>query len=87
MRISGVTIPDNKRLEAALTAVYGIGVSKAKTILASVGVSGALRPTEISPKEEKEIRMLVENQKIEGELRREAAGNIKRLKAIKSYSG
>lgn len=87
MRISGVTIPDNKRLEIALTAVYGIGMSKAKTILMSAGVDGALRANDISSKEEKEIRTLVENQKIEGDLRRESSGNIKRLKDIKSYRG
>ena len=87
MRISGVTIPDNKRLEIALTAVYGIGVSKAQNILEKAGISAAKRPSEISPKEVKEIRTLIENQKIEGELRREVSSNIKRLKDINSYRG
>ena len=87
MRISGVTIPDNKRLEIALTAVYGIGVSKAQDILEKAGISAAKRLSEISPKETKEIRTLIENQKIEGELRREISSNIKRLKDINSYRG
>lgn len=87
MRISGVTIPDNKRLEIALTAVYGIGVSKAQNILGKAGISAAKRPSEISPREAKEIRTLIENQKIEGELRREVSSNIKRLKDINSYRG
>ena len=87
MRISGVTIPDNKRLEIALTAVYGIGVSKAQDILEKAGINAAKRPSEISSKEAKEIRTLIENQKIEGELRREISSNIKRLKDINSYRG
>jgi len=87
MRISGVTIPDNKRLEIALTSIYGIGVVKAQKILHQAGVDAAKKVKQVSSKEEGTIRTLVENEKIEGELRRMVSGNIKRLKDIHSYRG
>jgi small subunit ribosomal protein S13 len=87
MRISGITIPDTKRLEYGLTAVYGIGVSRARSILAELKVPLSARPTDLSTDTEKAIREKVESLTIEGELRREIAGNIKRLKDIKAYRG
>lgn len=87
MRISGITIPDNKRLEYGLTAVYGIGQSRARKILEEAGVALGKRPTELSTDEERVIREKVESLTIEGELRREVSANIKRLKDIKSYRG
>lgn len=87
MRIAGITLPDNKRIEIALTAIYGVGRSRAKDILDRVKVPHGKRPSELSPAEEGEIRKMVESFKIEGDLRREVAGNIKRLKDIKSYRG
>lgn len=87
MRISGITIPDNKRLEYALCAVYGIGQSRARTILDEVGVDRGMRPTELSTDQERQIREKVESLTIEGELRREVSANIKRLKDIRAYRG
>lgn len=87
MRISGITIPDNKRLKVGLTVLYGIGLSLSKSILSQAKVSGEKKPTEITPGEENAIRKIVETKKIEGDLKREVAGNIKRLKDIKTYRG
>lgn len=87
MRISGITIPDKKRIEYGLTAIYGIGISKSKELLDIAKIERGKKPSELSAVEENLIRKLVEEQKIEGELRREVSGNIKRLKDIKSYRG
>ena len=87
MRISGITIPDNKRLKVGLTVLYGIGLSLSKLILAEAKVSGEKKPTEITPEEENVIRKIIEAKKLEGDLKREISGNIKRLKDIKSYRG
>jgi small subunit ribosomal protein S13 len=87
MRISGITIPDNKRLKVGLTVLYGIGLSLAKTILKKGKVSGEKKPTEITPEEENTLRKIIESTKIEGDLKREVSGNIKRLKDIKTYRG
>ena len=87
MRISGITIPDKKRLEFGLTSVYGIGQSRAKKILQNIQIDFGKRPTELSADEEKKIRQELEQYTVEGELKREVSGNIKRLKDIKSYRG
>lgn len=87
MRISGITIPDKKRLEYGLTFVYGIGISKSRALLDKVKIERGKKPSDISLEEENMIRKIVEEQKIEGELRREVSSNIKRLKDIHSYRG
>jgi small subunit ribosomal protein S13 len=87
MRISGITIPDKKRLEIALTVVYGIGRSAAKRILKEASISPDKRAEELTADEENAIRQLVEAERIEGELRRDISSNIKRLKDIQSYRG
>lgn len=87
MRIGGITIPDKKRLEIGLTILYGIGRPRAKKILTDAGVDVGKKPKDITPAEENEIRRFVEKYKLEGDLRREVANNIKRLKDIKSYRG
>lgn len=87
MRISGVTLPENKRMEIALTAIYGIGRARAQKILKAAKVDFGKRPKEVMTEEENEIRRLVERFKIEGDLKRETSSNIKRLKDIKSYRG
>jgi len=87
MRISGITIPENKRLEIGLTFVYGVGRPLAKKILDQANVSYGKKPKEVSEKEENEIRKIVEELNVEGDLKREIAGNIKRLKDIGSYRG
>jgi small subunit ribosomal protein S13 len=87
MRIQGITIPDNKQLEFALTAIYGIGRSRAKQILTQVGIESTLKPTDLSADDENKIREIIEKIKIEGELKREVSSNIKRMKDIGSYKG
>jgi len=87
MRIAGITIPDNKRLEIGLTSVYGVGRPRALTILAEVKVDIGAKPADLNTQQETDIRQKVEAYTIEGELRRDKDGNIKRLKDIKSYRG
>ena len=87
MRIAGVTVPDNKRLEIALTAIYGVGRSLAQKTLDELGVDYGKKAVELTADEENQIRKKIESYKIEGELKRSVAGNIKRLKDIKSYRG
>ena len=87
MRIAGVTIPDQKRLEIALTSIYGVGRPRALSTLADLGIDPDKRPKELSAKEETALREAIEKFKIEGELRREISGNIRRLKDIKAYRG
>lgn len=89
MRILGITLPDEKRMEIALTAIFGIGRSRAHSILEEAGVEFGKRAKELSMDEENKIRSVIEQGgfKIEGDLKREVSGNIKRLKDIKSYRG
>jgi len=87
MRVAGINIPDNKRLEIGLTAVYGIGRVRAKRILDKAGVDYGTKAKDLKPDQEAQLIKLVQEYKIEGELRREVASNIKRLKDIGSYRG
>lgn len=87
MRILGITIPENKRIEIALTAIYGIGRSRAKHILLKTKIDGGLKPNQLTVNQENEIRKTIEQYKIEGDLKREIASNIKRMKDIKTYRG
>ncbi len=87
MRILGITVPENKQLWVGLTVFYGIGFNTAKKILKNAGVPATKKPADISPDDEAKIRKQIEAMKIEGDLRREKAGNIKRLKDIKAYRG
>ena len=79
MRIAGVTIPDEKRLEIALTAVYGVGRSRAIAALASLNIDSGKRAKELSDKEEASLREAIEKFTIEGELRRQISANVRRL--------
>ncbi len=87
MRISGITIPDNKRLEISLTAVYGIGRPRAKEILHKLSIDEGRKAPTLTPEEESAIRKEIEEFKTEGDLKREIAQSIKRLKDIKAYRG
>lgn len=87
MRISGITIPDEKQLGFGLTAVYGIGRARAAKILAELNIEATTKPTDLSTEQENAIREKVEANPIEGELKRQIASDIKRLKDIKSYRG
>jgi small subunit ribosomal protein S13 len=87
MRILGITIPEEKRIEIGLTVLYGIGRPLAHTILDRAKVPYGSKPKDISVDQENAIRKAIEEYKIEGDLKREVASNIKRLKDIKSYRG
>ena len=87
MRISGVTIPDNKQLAYALPLIFGIGPTRAKEILAKVGIPFNKMGKDLTADEEQKLRVLAEGFTIEGELRREIGQNIKRLKDIRSARG
>lgn len=87
MRISGITLPENKRLEIALTAVFGIGRSRAMEIIKKLALDPGMKTTELTGEEENLIRREIEAFKTEGDLRRDVQQNIKRLKDIKSYRG
>lgn len=87
MRILGITIPEEKRLEIGLTTLFGIGRPRARFILTKAGIPFGKKPKETTIEEENKIRSVVESLTLEGDLKREVAGNIKRLKEIKSYRG
>ena len=87
MRILGITLPENKRMEIALTVVYGIGRPRALQILKTTKVDPGVKPKDLTVDQENAIRKLIEGFKIEGDLKREVAGNIKRLKDIKTFRG
>lgn len=87
MRIAGITLPDHKRMPFALTAVYGIGRSRALKVLEAAKVDSAKKPTDLSEAEENAIRKALEGYVLEGDLKREVSGNIKRLKDILANRG
>ena len=87
-RISGINIPDNKRLEIALTYIYGIGPALTKLILKTAGADPNKRAKELTNDEINKIQSVIEkNYRVEGELRREVLGNIKRLKEAGAWRG
>lgn len=87
-RIAGITIPSDKQVRIALTSIYGIGRTRAATICAKAGVEGTKKVKELSEDLVTKLRDYVEkNFRIEGELRRDISGTIKRLKEIGSYRG
>lgn len=87
MRILGITLPENKRMEIALTAIYGIGIPRARAILKQANIEAGRTAKDLTTNEENEIRKVMEVMKLEGELKREVSSNIKRLKDIKCYRG
>jgi small subunit ribosomal protein S13 len=87
-RIAGVDLPRNKRIEIALTYIFGIGQSVAHKILETTGVNPDRRVHELNDDEVNRLRRTIENQfKVEGALRTEVSMNIKRLMDIGSYRG
>lgn len=87
-RISGVDLPDDKRVEVALTYIFGVGRTRSNEILAKCEISPDTRVKDLRDDELAKIRDVLENDyKIEGDLRREVAMNIKRLQEIGSYRG
>ena len=86
MRISGITLP-NKQVPYALTALYGIGIARGKAICKAARIDPLRRADELSADEENAIRKELEGLKLEGDLKREVSGNIKRPKDIGAYRG
>ena len=86
-RIAGVDLPRNKRMEVALTYIYGIGTPSARRILGEAGVDLNKKSDAVSDDELVKLRQIIEGQKVEGDLRRDVAMNIKRLMDIGSYRG
>ena len=88
IRIAGVTIPNEKRAEIALTYIYGIGKTKANQILELAKVNPDTRVKDLTDAQANKLREIIEKQhKVEGDLKREVFANIKRLKEINSYRG
>lgn len=87
-RIAGADLPDNKRVEIALTYIYGIGRPLANRLLAATGISPAKRVRELSEDEIAELRKEIEGKHVvEGDLRRRVRGDVQRLKDINCYRG
>ena len=87
-RIAGVDIPNSKRIEIALTYIYGIGVTSAKDILAKTGINPDTRSKDLTDEEVAKLRDEIEkNYTVEGDLRRDVSLNIKRLVEINCYRG
>lgn len=87
MRIAGVNVPDEKRVDIALTYLYGIGRSNVVSVLRKADVDGAKRAKSLTEEEQKRLQKVLEEYRIEGDLRADIAGNIKRLKEIGTYRG
>ena len=87
-RISGVNLPNEKRIEIALTSVYGLGLSSSNKILKQLKIDPNIRVKNLSEEQVNNLRQVIEKDfRVEGELRRERMTNIKRLKEIKCYRG
>ena len=86
-RIAGVDLPREKRVEIGLTYIYGIGVTSSNKILKEAGVNPDTRVKDLTDDEVNSIRKAMETYKVEGDLRREVALNIKRLTEIGCYRG
>jgi len=88
VRIAGMTLPDQKRLQVALTRIYGIGRNTGLRILRKAGVDPTVKTRDLTEREVSAIRTIIEQEYItEGELRREIVNNIRRLKEIGAYRG
>ncbi|MBX4199239.1 30S ribosomal protein S13 [Candidatus Parcubacteria bacterium] len=87
MRLLGITIPDEKRIDIGLTVLFGIGRSRAAKMLEEAKVESSKKAKDISIDEENRIRSIIEGLTLEGDLKREVASNVKRLKDIKAYRG
>lgn len=86
-RIAGVDLPKEKRVEIGLTYIYGIGLPSSQKILKKAGINPDTRVKDLTDDDEAKIRKIIEDYKVEGDLRREVALNIKRLTEIGCYRG
>ena len=86
-RISGIDLPRDKRIEIGLTYIFGIGLPTSQKIIAQAGVDPNVRVKDLTTEDEQRLREVIETLKVEGDLRREIASNIKRLTDIGCYRG
>ena len=86
-RISGIDLPNQKRIEASLPYIYGIGSTLAKKIIGICKISPNIRTKDLTEEEVNKLQKEVDKYKVEGDLRRELQANIKRLQEIGSYRG
>lgn len=87
MRIAGVSIPDEKRVDISLTYIYGIGRSNVYPVLEKAEIDAAKRAKDLTEDEVKRITKILETYKIEGDLRADIAADVRRLKETGSYRG
>lgn len=88
MRIVGVNIPDNKKIEYSLPYIYGVGLSSARKIVKMAQVDSVKKAKDLTPQEVNRVKEIIErNYKIEGELRREVMANIRRYRELQTYRG
>ncbi|MEK7559096.1 MAG: 30S ribosomal protein S13 [Patescibacteria group bacterium] len=87
MRVSGINLPEEKRIDIALSYLYGIGRSNVVQILEKANIEASRRLKSLSEEEQRRIQKVLETYKIEGDLRAEVASNIKRLKEVGAYRG
>ncbi len=87
-RIAGVDLPRNKRIIRGLTYIYGVGITKSKTILAEAGIDESTRTDNLTEEQVDKIRKIIERrEKVEGDLRREVQASLKRLMDLGCYRG
>jgi small subunit ribosomal protein S13 len=87
-RIAGIDLPRQKRVEIALTYIYGIGVTRSNKILAKAGIDPSVRVKDLSEEEASRIAKIIDGEGgVEGDLRKDVAMNIKRLMEVGSYRG
>jgi len=87
-RIAGIDLPRQKRVEIALTYIYGIGVTRSNKILAKAGIEPSVRVKDLSEEEASRIAKIIDGEGgVEGDLRKDVAMNIKRLMEVGSYRG
>lgn len=87
-RIAGVNIPNDKRIEIALTYIYGIGLTTARRVLSQTKIDGNVRTRDLRDNQVNSLRDFIEkNIRVEGDLRRDVMMNVRRLKEISSYRG
>jgi small subunit ribosomal protein S13 len=87
-RIAGVDLPQNKQIWIGLTYIYGIGQTRAQTILAQAGVENTVKVKDLTEDEARKIRQVIQDEgRVEGDLRKEIGQNIRRLIEIGSYRG
>lgn len=87
MRVSGINLPEEKRIDIALSYLYGIGRSNVVLVLEKAKIEASRRLKSLSEEEQRRIQKVLETYKIEGDLRAEISSNVKRLKEVGAYRG